>query len=325
MEENVKQMIDSLLNHPEPGIRLKTMVDVLGKSLDDAEVQTVQAELKESDLVKTLIAQTRDENGELLGSYSKWRGGHWCLAILADLHYPQRDEQLLPMRDAQIEWFFSDRWQKMIQKMMKNGLQRRCASQEGNAIFSHLRLGIENERVHDLAAALVKWQWPDGGWNCDKKPEAHISSFHETLIPLRALVEYNKHFDNPDTQLAAERAKEVFLERQLMVRLSNGEIIRNDFVQLFYPYYWRYGFLIALKVMGEGGWIDDPRCQKALDYLKSKQLSDGGFPAEKRYYHTTNTKKSGYSAVDWGGVRKKNSNPWVTVESLGVLESACCL
>ena len=88
-------IIDTLLKHPEPAIRLKTMVDVLGKSLDDPEVKHVRQELKESELVKTLIAQTRDENGELRSSYAKWRGGHWCLATLADFHYPTGDETLL--------------------------------------------------------------------------------------------------------------------------------------------------------------------------------------------------------------------------------------
>ena len=325
MNTNAQQMIDQLAAHEQPAIRLKTLLHLLDKPLDDPEVLSTQEALRHSPLVETLLAQTRDETGELLNSYSKWRGGHWCLATLADFHYPQGDSRLLPLRDAQIEWFFSERWQTMIEKLFINGRQRRCASQEGNALFSHLRLGIPNERVHDLAESLVRWQWPDGGWNCDKNPDAHTSSFNETLIPLRALVEYNKHFDNAETKAAAERAKEVFLERQLLFRLSNGEIITKTFAQLFYPYYWHYNFLFALKIMAEGGWIDDPRCQKALELLQSKQLPDGGFPAERRYYQQTKPDTSGYTNVDWGGTSKKNSNPWVTVEALAVLKAACCL
>ena len=41
----------------------------------------------------------------------------------------------------------------------------------------------ENERCDELALRLAEWQWPDGGWNCDKRPEVVISSFMETLIP----------------------------------------------------------------------------------------------------------------------------------------------
>ena len=75
---------------------------------------------------------------------------------------------------------------------MINGRVRRCASQEGNCIFYSLALGLADERTEELVARLIKWQWEDGGWNCDKRPEAAISSFNETLIPLRGLAWYAK-------------------------------------------------------------------------------------------------------------------------------------
>ena len=65
-----------------------------------------------------------------------------------------------------------------------NGLARRCASQEGNALAVCCRLGLaDDERVALLADSLVSWQWPDGGWNCDVKAGGRRSSFHESLIP----------------------------------------------------------------------------------------------------------------------------------------------
>lgn len=48
MKEKTARMIDHLLNHPEPAIRLKTMVDVLGRSMEDPTVQDTQQELKQS-------------------------------------------------------------------------------------------------------------------------------------------------------------------------------------------------------------------------------------------------------------------------------------
>ena len=47
-----------------------------------------------------------------------------------------------------------------------------------------------DQDVGDVVARLLGEQLADGGWNCDKRPEAHQSSFMETLIPLRALVLY---------------------------------------------------------------------------------------------------------------------------------------
>ena len=45
-------------------------------------------------------------------------------------------------------------------------------------------------RVQLLARSLVEWQWPDGGWNCDKKATGRRSSFNESLPPMWGLHEY---------------------------------------------------------------------------------------------------------------------------------------
>src|ERR671937_389507 len=66
---------------------------------------------------------------------------------------------------------------------LMRGRYRRCASQQGNALRSVIALGIEDDRVDALVERLLRWQWPDGGWNCDRKPDADTSSFHETWLP----------------------------------------------------------------------------------------------------------------------------------------------
>ncbi len=57
--------------------------------------------------------------------------------------------------------------------------------------------------------------------------------------------------------------------------------------------------------MAEAGFMNDERCNDALDILESKRLDDGGFPAEKKYYQKiektkTGMRKSGSSLVEWG-------------------------
>ena len=308
----------------EVGLRLKMVAYGLIAENAVADRALLQQEFMRSELVSLLLEKVEVAGERKDGSYDKWFGGHWVMAVLADFPYPAGDLRLLPLRDQQLDWLFGSRHQVMIRKRMVDGRQRRCTSQEGNALFSHLRLGIANERVHDLAQELVRWQWPDGGWNCDMNPEAHTSSFHETLIPLRGLIEYQRHFPDATVQACIEQAKEVFLKRELYLRMSNGAVMNDNFLLLSYPSYWHYDVLSGLKVMAEGRWLDDPRCQKALAVIAQKQLPDGGFPAEKRYYHF-NPNKSGYSPVDWGGVSKRRMNPWVTVECLAVLKAACYL
>ena len=173
-----------------------------------------------------------------------------------------------------------------------------------------------------MVERLLQYQWSDGGWNCDRKKSAINSSYHESLLPLRALILHSKKIRNDTIENAILNAKELFLKRELFISQRSSEIIHPNFVQLHYPHYWYYNILFALKVLGEGGFIKDPRCLKALDFIKSKELPTGGFPAEKKYYTVSSTAKSRGSSVNWGGARKHQMNEFVTAEVLEVLKKA---
>jgi hypothetical protein len=115
----------------------------------------------------------------------------------------------------------------------------------------------------------------------------------------------------------------VFLRRKLFKRVSDGKVIHQDFVALHYPLYWHYDFLHGLKAMAKIGRIRDTRCVDALELLHKKQLSDGGWPAEKRFYKVSpRTMTANADYVDWGGTAAKRMNEWVTVDALAVLRAA---
>ena len=188
-----------------------------------------------------------------------------------------------------------------------------------------LRLGLHNERTDELVDRLLKTQWPDGGWNCDRRPapaNPQISSFHETLVPLRALALHAQVRNSQRSRLAVEKAAQIFLKRRMYRRQRDGRIINDSFVKLHYPPYWHYGILFGLKVMAEAGLVKDARCKDALDLLESKRLPDGGFPFEARYYHSQKQRRSAMSLVDWGGVSSTRMNEFVTVDALHVLKAA---
>ena len=74
--------------------------------------------------------------------------------------------------------------------------------------------------------------------------------------------------------------------------------------------------------MAEMDLLGDERCSAALDLLESKCLADGGWPAEAKFYSTSEEPRSGTTAVNWGGTSHKMMNPWVAVEALSVLVKA---
>jgi hypothetical protein len=205
---------------------------------------------------------------------------------------------------------------------VRDGRHRRCASQQGNALLAMIRLGLVDERAPRLVERLLHWRWPDGGWNCDKEPSADTSSFMETLPPMRALSAWAALSGDPAAEQAAQRAVEVFLERHLYKGRRDGRVIHPEFTKLHYPLYWHYDVLAGLKSMAELGRIGDARCADALDLLESKRLSDGGWPAEAKYYTHSTTVALGNDDVDWGGTSRRRSNPWVTVDALAVLRAS---
>jgi hypothetical protein len=269
------------------------------------------------------LLSERDAEGKIpYHPYAKWYGAHWVLVMLAEMEYPTGDEALKPLREQVYTWLLSDERGWSIKQYTKGGYTRMCASMEGNAIFALLKLGLADERMDILVERLL--QWPDGGWNCDKKLQAHVSSFTETLIPLRGLALYSQVTGHLQAKSASKRAAEVFLERGLFKRLSNGTVFSDDFFKLRYPCYWHYDILFGLKVMAEAGFIGDTRCREALELLKAKRLPDGGFPAEKKLYGVTEDVRNRRSLVDWGGTSTKRMNPFVTCDALFVLKRAGC-
>ncbi len=168
---------------------------------------------------------------------------------------------------------------------------------------------------------LQRWQWPDGGWNCDKRPQARTSSVIETLIPLRALALAASRYGDRGAAGAADRAAEFFLKRRLFRRLRDGRPIREDFFLLQYPVQF-YDLLFALTVMAETGRLADPRCAEALELLASKHRPDGGFPLEACNAMTSDELRTRGGRADWGPKGKTRTNPLVSIEAMRVLKEA---
>jgi hypothetical protein len=316
----ISSIIQQLLASEEPGVRYRTYVDVLGGDPESVEGQALRREIP-SGRAASLLLSERDSQGSLpYHPYNKWLGAHWVLACLAELGYPPGDDSLKPLLEQSYAWLLSAHHLKYA--VMIDGRMRRCASQEGYCVYYSLALGIADGRTEELARRLVKWQWPDGGWNCDKKPAANHSSFMESLIPMRALALYAQQTGDPAARQSVERAAEVFLKRELFKRQQDGAVMSPEFIALFYPYYWRYNILAGLKAMVEAGCIGDSRCQPALDLLETKRLPDGGFPTEKKYYQLTERQISGRSRFDWGGVHLHRMNEFASVDALYVLRAS---
>ena len=337
MAMETRAVIRTLLRSPEPSIRWKTRVRVLGEELESRVNCRLQEEIRRSARVRALLSRRHQlgRPGTARKVYYKWQGVHWVLASLADLGYPMADETLVPIRDRILELWLRPSYFREFEARTEaegyrrpgvpriRGRYRRCASQQGNALYFLTSLGLADDRAESLAERLLHWQWPDGGWNCDRHPSADTSSFLETMLPMLGLAAYGREHGSAAMREAVLRASEVFLRRRLFKRVSDGRIIHPEFVTLHYPLYYHYDYLGGLKAMNQIGRIRDPRCADALDLLEETRLPDGGWPAQKRYYKVRPAvMEAGADYVDWGGTSSKRMNEWITVDALSVLHSA---
>jgi hypothetical protein len=267
--------------------------------------------------------------GERFNPYRKWQGPHWTLYSLAEIGYPMGDERLLPLRERVLDWMFAPAFQKAPSTLVfpdQPERPRRCASMEGNTIWAQLLLGIVDEqRVPMLVDRLIAMQWPDGGWNCDKRPGARTSSVQETLLPLRGLACWARARADARAGRAAQRAAEFLLGRRLLWRLRDGAVIQPEWGgpvdKLHYPIRF-YDLLSALLVMAEIGLVRDPRCVDALDLLECKRLGDGMFPVEWTTVKMADRIESRGTYADWSPLSKRTGHPLVTVDALWVLKEA---
>jgi hypothetical protein len=334
------RVIETLLGSAEPSVRWKVRTRVLDEPADSPEILGLRAEIRTSGLVRRLLAGG-DPDGRLRtpgGVYRKWQGAHWVLATLADLGYPAGDQRLQPLREQVLDTWLGKQFYQEFEADSKpasyrrrgvpvmRGRYRRCASQQGNALWYLTVLGLADRRTDDLAELLLRWQWPDGGWNCDRNPDAHTSSFFESLLPMRGLAAYaaatgDATYRAAAYRAAADRAAEVFLGRHLLYRRGTRELIHAEFAQLHYPLYWHYDVLGGLKAMAELDLLGDDRCAPALDLLESLRLADG-WPAQRRYYTASTHPGPHRDHVDWGGVAARRANEWVSADALAVLHAA---
>ena len=276
--------VDWLLASDEPGIVAQAKRDLL-----DEHAPVEAARVVEGPKVRTLLEGQQADGGFGTHVYAKWGGAHWRLVSLVELGVPSGEPRCLAAAETVLAWLTGKGHRDRIQVI--DGLTRRCGSQEGNALAVCCRLGLADDpRVSLLAESLVGWQWPDGGWNCDKKASGYRSSFNESLPPMWGLHEYWVATGEAEAREAAERTAELFLEHRLFRALATGEPIHESFVTLHSPPFWHYDFLQALVVLARMGLAEDPRAADGLDLLEERRLPtaagaravDGGRPRAQR-------------------------------------------
>jgi hypothetical protein len=292
-----------LLASSDPAVRNLARTDLLGEPFDET------APLRSPRVQALLVAHRGHPYG------NKWRGAHWRLVSLVELGVGAEPAVLAAVEQV-LGWIATPGPRTTIAD-----LERRHASMEGNALAVCSRLGLAGDpRVVYLRDVLLAAQWPDGGWNCDRRPKARHSSFHESLATLWGLHEFNRATGDTEAGAAAERAEDFFLRHRLFRSEHSGRIADREFIKLHYPPYWHYDILQAMLVLSRRQSLDDQRCGEALDLLESKRRPDGTWePQGYRYWLRQGSERVNGDVVDWG---RDGPNEMLTLNALRVLKAA---
>jgi hypothetical protein len=310
-----------LLEPEEPSVRYFALVDLLGLSPRSGEARRAAEAIRRGPLVRDLLGGQKPDGGFGVHPYAKWIGAHWRLVSLVELLIPRRDRGALAAYADVLRWLHGREHVESVREVA--GRWRAHASQEGNALAVGVRLGLARDpRVRALAWRLLAWQWPDGGWNCDSRPEATHSSFHESLATLWGVAEYARATGHAPARAAARRGAELLLRHRLFRGESSGEVIHRGWLRPHWPPYWHYDVFRALVVLArlDPRLVRDRRAGEALEIVASARDGDGRWRAGSRYWDAPG-ERAGRPAevVDWG---TRGPSKHVTLHALRVLRAA---
>ena len=297
-------------------MRYHCLSDLLGESEGSREVRAARRRIPQGRRLRSLLSGARADGGFGVHWYKKWAGATWRLVSAVELGVPPRN----PIARRAANYVLSHLPLRRSEPRQVRGRYRLHASVLGNPLGACSRLGMgDDPRVRQIAHSLVRWQWPDGGWNCDSSEDATHSSFYESLATLWGLSEYLRATRDETVRPAIDRAAELFLRHRLYRSCHGDDVIDPRWIRLHYPVYWHYDILQCLRVLERAGKLRDPRTREALDLIESKRAQDGTWRPEGRFWHLGDHRAANTEVVDWG---QNGPNEMITLNALRVLARA---
>jgi hypothetical protein len=207
----------------------------------------------------------RGEDGRMTSQ--PWTATSWSLSLLRifglDPDSPEAKSAVALVRE-------NSRWDHDGQRFF-DGEVEPCINGLTVAVGSYF-----GEEVSGIVDRLLGEQMDDGGWNCEQENGSVRGSFHTTIAVLEGLLEYEWTVrSSPDVGEARSRGEQYLLERRLLRRLSDGEVVDRTWKRFHFPPWWHYDVLRGLDYLARAGVDPDDRVEEGLDLVEAGRRDDG--------------------------------------------------
>ena len=260
-----KATVDWLLEPDQPGVRYRTLTELLGRREDDPEVREARARLTTEGWGATTLADRSPEGWWASGASMyrpKYLATTWRLLLLSELGLTRREPavrrscelwmQRFPLRGGGVGG-------------NSKGTGHHCLV--GNMVRALVRFGYADDpKVRRSLEWLRETADPNGGWSCFGRGR-NLDSWEG----LSAFAAYPRRRWSPSMAACVERAAEFFLARELHRQGARYP----PWYRFHFPVHYYYDVLVGLELLTRLGYGDDRRLRFGLDLLREKRRADG--------------------------------------------------
>ena len=319
--------VDWLLEDENPSVKYFTLIDLLGKRIDEPEVRTAKEHIMNIGVVPKILEKQKP------GGYwgiqddfyvrSKYKGTVWNLIILAELGANGKDSRI----KETCEFIFKKSQDPRsggfsTESTIRNGglPSKVLPCLTGNMVWSLIRLGyLEDPRAQKGIQWITKYQhFDDGEQNMPKDwpYKSHKACFgkhscHMGVVKtLKALAEIPANKRNSGVKNTINKAVEYLLAHHIYKRSHDlSKKSKPGWLRLGFPLMYQSDILETLGILTKLH-IKDERMQDAIDIIVSKKDENGRWILENSYNgrFITNIETKG------------KPSKWITLNAIRVLK-----
>jgi hypothetical protein len=306
-------VISWLLEKNQPTVRYYTLLNLLNRSNNDAEVKEAHLEIPKNGWARTILEKQKPGGyweSEKSLYRPKYTATNWMAIVLSDFGLKNDNEQIAKTAELFFKyWLALPSGENVFNDEV-------CIV--GNTARFLVRFGYDNDfRVKKLIDRLVEDQRNKGGWDCFSSDKSSLDGWEA----LAAFASIPKQKRTKKIQATIERGAEFYLQRKLF---DDGEKRYAPWFRFHYPTHYYYDVLVGLDMITSLGYAADKRLKPALGILNQKRRKDGTWildavhpdPANYAWGRGNLKRKVKPFALEQVGKPSK----WITLKALQVMK-----